>query len=192
MQQLKEAIKSKGKGIGSDIVQVGSFLNHRIDTELMFQMGEYIARHFQDDRPDLVMTVEASGIALAMAIAHALNDLPILFAKKNPAKNQNEEMIEEAVTSFTKGTSYQMRCVKEHLPQGARVLIVDDFLADGEAVRGMMSLVQKAQAETVGVAIAIEKGFQKGGAALRAQGVKLLSLSVVREIKDGDILLLED
>lgn len=192
MQALRQAIRDEGIGIGTDIVKVSGFLNHRLNTGLLFEMGRHIAHHFKDEQPDLVMTVEASGIALAMTTAHALSNLPVLFAKKTPVKTMNTDAYTAASTSFTRGTSYVMRCDKSLLSPGTRVLIVDDFLANGEAVRGLMDIVQQAGAVTVGVAIAIEKGFQPGGRQLREQGVKLLSLSIVREIRDGKILLLDD
>lgn len=189
MQALREAILQMGAGLGTDIVHAGRFLNHRLETGLIFQMGQVIADHFRGDDPDLIMTVEASGIAIAITAAHTLGDVPVLIAKKTPARSQSEEMYTTEAASYTRGNRYQMRCAKSCLPAGSRVLIVDDFLADGEAVRGMMDLISQAGARTVGVAVGIEKGFQPGGAALRAQGVKLLSLSVVREIRDGKILL---
>lgn len=192
MQELRDAIRLMGSGIGQDIVQVGRFLNHRIDTALLQKMGRTLADHFQSEKPELVMTVEASGIALAVAAAQALGNLPVLFIKKTPASNQRDEQYTASVHSYTHGTEYEMRCAREYLPKGTRVLIVDDFLADGEAVRGMMSLVKQAQALTVGIGIAIEKGFQSGGKSLRAQGVNLLSLSIVKEIRDGKIILLDD
>lgn len=192
MQALRQAIRDEGIGIGTDIVKVSGFLNHRLNTGLLFEMGRYIADHFRDQTPGLVMTVEASGIALAMTVAHALNNLPVLFAKKTLASTQNTEAYTAHSTSFTRGSSYVMRCDKALLSPGTRVLIVDDFLANGEAVRGLMDIVRQAGAETVGVAIAIEKGFQQGGRMLREQGVRLLSLSIVQEIRDGKILLLDD
>lgn len=192
MQALRQAIRERGRGLGTDIVQVGAFLNHRLDTGLLFEMGQAIAAHFEAESPSLVMTVEASGIALAMATAHALDNIPVLFAKKSPAKNQDEAMYLTQVASYTKGSPYTMRCAQALLPSDARVLIVDDFLARGEAVRGMLDLVRQAGARAVGVAVAIEKGFQEGGSQLRAQGIKLYSLSIVREIRDGLILLQDD
>ncbi len=192
MQALREAITQMGRGVGKDIVHAGRFLNHRLETGLIFEMGRVIAQHFRNDNPDLIMTVEASGIALAITAAHDLGDLPVLIAKKTPAKSHAEEMLVTDVSSYTHGDRYQMRCAKSCLPPASRVLIVDDFLADGEAVHGMMELIRQAGAVTVGVAVGIEKGFQPGGKALRAQGVKLLSLSVVREIRDGQILLGDD
>lgn len=192
MQALREAILQMGIGLGPDIVHAGRFLNHRLETGLLFKMGQEIAEHFRGEAPSLIMTVEASGIALAITTAHTLGDLPVLVAKKTAAKSQSEEMLFTDAASYTHGNRYQMRCAKSCLPNGSRVLIVDDFLADGEAVRGMMELVRQAGAATVGVAVGIEKGFQPGGRLLREQGVKLLSLSVVREIKDGVILLQND
>lgn len=189
MQALREAIHQMGIGLGTDIVHAGRFLNHRLETGLLFEMGQEIAEYFRSDVPDLIMTVEASGIALAITTAHTLGNIPVLVAKKTAAKSHSEEMFTIDVASYTHGNHYQMRCAKSCLPIGSRVLIVDDFLADGEAVRGMMELVRQAGAAIVGVAIGIEKGFQPGGRRLREQGVKLLSLSVVREIKDGVILL---
>lgn len=189
MQALLKAIHEEGRGIGTDIVQVGRFLNHRIDTKLMFTMGLQIAEYFKSDAPSLVMTVEASGIALAMTAAHHLGNLPVLIAKKTPARTHDEEMFSVDAVSYTHQNTYQMRCAKSCLPSDARVLIVDDFLANGAAVRAMMNLISKAGAQTIGVAIAIEKGFQQGGALLRKQGIKLLSLAVVTSIQDGHILL---
>lgn len=191
MKALEDAIRQWGKGIGTDIVKVDYFLNHRIDTTLATRMGQEIAEHFRADQPSLILTVESSGIALAITTAQALGNIPVVFAKKHPASNQQGDMYTENVTSYTKGVCYQMRCAAHCFDAGARVLIVDDFLADGEAVRGMLSLTRQAGAVPVGVAVAIEKAFQKGGRALRAQGIKVLSLAAVREIRDGHILFQE-
>ncbi len=188
MQALREAIESMGQAVGSKIVKVDSFLNHRIDTRLMFGMGQELANHFRPAAPTLVMTVEASGIALAMATAHALDELPVVFAKKSAALNQGKNLAQESIYSFTHQTECVIRADRGYVPSGSRVLVVDDFLADGEAVRGMISLVEQCDSQVVGVGIAIEKGFQPGGKALRQQGVDLMSLAVIREIRDGRIL----
>ena len=192
MERLRQAIMEKGHGIGNDIVQVGSFLNHGLDTGLLFEMGAAIAGHFRHAHPDLIMTVEASGIALAITTAHALDNLPVLFCKKSTARNQDEALYTTQVVSYTHGASYQMRCARDLLPKGKRVLIVDDFLADGQAIQGMLDLVRQAGATAVGAAVGIEKGFRPGGQRLRAQGLEVLSLSIVRQIKDGKLLLSED
>ncbi len=192
MKQLRQAIESQGVGIGQDVVKVDMFLNHRIDTGLLFLMGEAWAEEFRKEKPDLVMTVEASGIAMAVAAAHALGDLPVVFAKKSATVVQNADMVEAQVFSFTHKTSNMIRIDRKYLPEGSRVLIIDDFLADGQAVRGMMSLCEQRGAEVVGVGIAIEKGFQPGGKSLREAGVHLKSLAVVKEIRDGRIILEEE
>ena len=189
MEQLREAIERQGVGIGTDIVKVDMFLNHRIDTGLLFAMGEAWAEAFREDRPDLVLTVEASGIAMAVAAAHALGDIPVVFAKKGATVVQSEDVVQAPVYSFTHKRQNMIRIDKRYLPENSRVLIIDDFLADGEAARGMMSLCEKRKATVVGVGIAVEKGFQPGGKGLRDAGVKLVSLAIVDAIADGKIVL---
>jgi len=192
MEQLRKAIELHGIGLGQDVVKVDMFLNHRIDTGLLFAMGEAWADEFRKESPDLVLTVESSGIAMAVAAAHALGDLPVVFAKKSATVVQNEETVQAPVYSFTHKTRSMIRVERKYLPEGSRVLIIDDFLADGEAVRGMMSLCEKQKASVVGVGIAVEKGFQPGGKKLREAGVHLKSLAVVEEIRDGRIILREE
>ena len=192
MEALRRMILEKGKGIGNDIVKVDMFLNHRIDTSLLFQMGEAWAEEFRTDKPELVLTVEASGIALAVAAAHALGDIPVVFAKKSATVVQNDDLVQAPVYSFTHKTQNMIRIEKKYLPEGTRVLIIDDFLADGQAVRGLMNLCWQREAVVVGVGIAIEKGFQPGGKALRESGIHLKSLAVVEGIQDGNIVLRPD
>lgn len=187
MQALIEAIRSQGHGVGSQIVKVDSFLNHRLDTGLLYEMGKAFALRYADEHPDLVLTVEASGIALALATAHALGDIPVVFAKKSAAANQSGDMAEEKIFSFTRGQECVIRVDLRYIPAGSKVLIVDDFLANGEALRGLIAILKRAGAHLIGVGIAIEKGFQPGGQALRAQGIPLLSLAVIEEIRDGHI-----
>ena len=192
MKELREAILSQGRGLGQDIVKVDMFLNHRIDTGLLFRMGEKLARHFREDAPDLVLTVEASGIALALTAAHALGDIPVVFAKKSATVVQSPDMAQAKVYSFTHKRENVIRVDKTYLPQGSRVLIVDDFLADGQACQGMMALCAQQNCKVAGIGIGIEKGFMPGGINLREMGVKLLSLAVVAGIEDGKILLADD
>ena len=189
MEQLREAIERQGVGLGTDIVKVDMFLNHRIDTELLFAMGEAWAKAFRDDHPDVVLTVEASGIAMAVAAAHALGDIPVVFAKKSATVVQSDEVVQAPVYSFTHKKQNMIRIDKRYLPENSRVLIIDDFLADGEAVRGLMSLCEQQKAQVVGVGIAVEKGFQPGGKKLRENGVHLKSLAIVEEIRDGKLIL---
>ena len=189
MEALRRKILELGKGIGKDIVKVDMFLNHRIDTALLFQMGEAWAEEFRGENPELVLTVEASGIAMAVAAAHALGDIPVVFAKKSATVVQNDDIVQAPVYSFTHKTENMIRIEKRYLPEGTRVLIIDDFLADGQAVRGLMNLCWQQGAQVVGVGIAVEKGFQPGGKQLRESGVHLKSLAVVDGIQDGNIIL---
>ena len=189
MEALRQMILEKGKGIGNDIVKVDMFLNHRIDTGLLFRMGEAWAEAFREDAPDVVLTVEASGIAMAVAAAHALGDIPVVFAKKSATAVQNQDVVQAPVYSFTHKTQNMIRIEKQYLPEGARVLIIDDFLADGQAARGLMNLCWQQGAVVVGVGIAVEKGFQAGGKVLRESGVHVKSLAIVDRIEDGNIVL---
>jgi len=189
MEALRRMIMEKGRGIGNDIVKVDMFLNHRIDTGLLFRMGEAWAEEFRDDHPDMVLTVEASGIAMAVAAAHALGDIPVVFAKKSATVVQDDNTVQAPVYSFTHKTQNMIRIEKQYLPEGARVLIIDDFIADGQAARGLINLCWQQGATVVGVGIAVEKGFQPGGKALRESGIHLKSLAVVDGIVDGNIVL---
>ena len=189
MEELRKEIQEQGKGIGKDIVKVDMFLNHRIDTALLFKMGEEWAEEFRSEKPELVLTVEASGIAMAVAAAHALGDIPVVFAKKSATAVQNDETVQAPVYSFTHKKQNIIRIEKQYLPEGTRVLIIDDFLADGQAVHGLMSLCEQQKATVVGVGIAVEKGFQPGGKALRESGIHLKSLAVVEGIENGNIVL---
>lgn len=192
MKELTDAIRKLGQTAGADVVKVDMFLNHRLDTGLLFRMGEALAEHFRPAAPELILTVEASGIALAMTAAHALGDIPVVFAKKSATVVQNGDMVQAPVYSFTHKTQNTIRVDRRYLPEGSRVLIVDDFLADGQAVKGMCSLCGQQKCTVAGVGIGIEKGFQPGGRTLREAGVDLLSLAVVERIEDGKIILRED
>ena len=192
MEALKQMILKEGKGIGADIVKVDMFLNHRIDTKLLFAMGEAWAEEFRAEKPDLVLTVEASGIAMAVAAAHALGDLPVVFAKKSNTAVLGSETVQAGVYSFTHKTQNTIRIERRYLPEGSRVLIIDDFLADGQAVKGMMNLCEQQKATVIGVGIAVEKGFQPGGQQLREAGVRVKSLAIVERIENGKIVLRPD
>ena len=192
MEELRKEIQEQGKGIGKDIVKVDMFLNHRIDTALLFKMGEEWAEEFRSEKPELVLTVEASGIAMAVAAAHALGDIPVVFAKKSNTAVLGSETVQAGVYSFTHKTQNTIRIERKYLPEGARVLIIDDFLADGQAVHGLLNLCEQQKATVVGVGIAVEKGFQHGGQDLRMDGIHLKSLAIVDGIEDGKIVLRPD
>ena len=189
METLRRMILEQGKGIGADVVKVDMFLNHRIDTKLLFAMGEAWAEDFRAEKPDLVLTVEASGIAMAVIMAGLVFDCPVVFAKKSNTAVLTSETVQAGVYSFTHKTQNIIRIERRYLPEGSRVLIIDDFLADGQAVHGMISLCEQQKAKVVGVGIAVEKGFQPGGKALREAGIHLKSLAIVDRIENGEIIL---
>lgn len=192
MEALRKAILEQGKGIGDNIVKVDMFLNHRLDTGLIFDMGRELADYFRKDAPDLVLTVEASGIAIALTAAHFLGDIPVVFAKKAGTSTQSANMYTAVAHSFTHGNDNTLRVDRRYLPAGSRVLVVDDFLADGQASHALISIVEQAKCVLAGVGIAVEKGFQPGGRQLREAGVNLKSLAIVESIEDGKIKLAED
>lgn len=192
MKELQQAIETFGRARGEDVVKVDMFLNHRIDTGLLFKMGKAFAEEFACERPTMILTVEASGIALAVAAAHEMGDLPVVFAKKGESVVQSEDVAQAPVYSFTHKKETMIRVEKRYVPVGSRVLIIDDFLADGQAVHGMTALCSQLGAKVVGIGVAVEKGFQKGGKALRAQGIHLKSLAIVTGIEDGKIQLADD
>ena len=187
MKELVEYIRTMGKGIGSDIVKVDMFLNHRIDSGLMMRIGEAFYESFKDDRPDLILTVEASGIAAALATAVAFGNLPLVYAKKAGTRNVTDEVYQSKVFSFTHGQENFIRVVKSYLPKGSRVLIIDDFLANGEASLGMCDLVRQAECTVVGIGICVEKAFQPGHAKLEKDGYKVISLAKVSSIENGSL-----
>ena len=192
MKELREAIEKFGVGIGDSIIKVDSFLNHRIDVALSKKMGEDIAAHFAGHEIDLVLTVEASGIAIAMMTALALGNVPVVFAKKSQSLNVGTDVYTAQVYSFTHQVVNSVRVSRRYLPKGSRVLMVDDFLANGAAMEGMREILRQAECELVGAAVCVEKGFQAGGNRLRAAGVDLYSLAIVDGIDHGRIILRDD
>lgn len=191
LKSLKEAIERDGICIGTDIVKVDMFLNHRLDTALLTEIGQAFRKAFDGEQIDMVLTVEASGIAAALTTAQACGYVPVVFAKKGKPGNLSPDTYQAKVYSFTHGVENEIRVSKAYLPQGSRVLIIDDFMANGEASRGLIEIVKQAKAEVVGVGICVEKGFQPGGELLRKEGYKVVSLATVMGISDGKPLLKE-
>ena len=189
MKELVEAIRTHGKGIGTDIVKVDMFLNHRLDTDLFVKMGQAFADVFAGEKPDLVLTIEASGIAAALTTAMACGNVPVVFAKKSGTRNVTGDVYESTVFSFTHGVENHIRVAKEYLPSGARVLIVDDFLANGEAAEGLCDLCRQAGAAVVGIGICVEKSFQPGHEKLEQEGYRVHALAKVTGIQDGKLLV---
>ncbi|EHO81285.1 xanthine phosphoribosyltransferase [Fusobacterium ulcerans] len=185
MKLLKEYIEKNGKAIGTNILKVDSFLNHQIDPNLMMAMGEEFKRRFEDQGINKILTIEASGIAIGLAAAYAFN-VPLVFAKKKIPSTMGD-FYTANVFSFTKNKDYTICVAKEFLKPTDRVLIVDDFLAMGNAVLGLKSLVESAGAEVIGAGIAVEKGFQQGEKLLIDNGVKVEALAVVDSLENGVI-----
>lgn len=187
MDILKERILYDGLAIGTEIVKVDSFLNHQLDVELLYDLGGEFRRRFADTDPDKILTMEASGIPVAVLTALHFNNIPVVFAKKTVPSTMTEGFYTAEVTSFTKGTISQARVSQKLLNAGEQILIIDDFLAHGEAALGLLSLIEQANAVALGLGAVIEKEFQGGAARLRAQGCRVESLAVISEIKDGVI-----
>ncbi|MDO4287895.1 MAG: xanthine phosphoribosyltransferase [Eubacterium sp.] len=189
MDLLKQKIVEEGSASGKEILKVDAFLNHQLDVRLFEAMGEEFARRFAGQGVNKLLTIETSGIAIAAVVAKYFDYCPVVFGKKNVSLNLDKEIYTSEVYSFTKQTTYQVMVSKKYLNAGDRVLIIDDFLANGKAVEALKDIVEQAGATLVGVGIAIEKGFQKGGKELRNAGVKLESLAIVQEMKeDGTIV----
>ncbi|HBE77381.1 MAG TPA: xanthine phosphoribosyltransferase [Firmicutes bacterium] len=187
MQLLKDAILAKGRVDSEDILKVDSFLNHQIDIQLMNEIGKEFKERYKDEIVTKILTIEASGIAVACITAQYFG-IPVLFAKKTESKNLDAETYESRVFSFTKDKYYQIRVSKRYLNETDRVLIIDDFLANGSAALGLKEIVVQANAKLVGVGIVIEKGFQQGGKILKDQGIRLDSLAVIESMKPGSIV----
>ncbi|WP_206458834.1 xanthine phosphoribosyltransferase [Anaerovorax sp. IOR16] len=187
MQLLKDRILQDGVGIGTEILKVDSFLNHQIDVELLDQIGKEFKRLFGDQNVNKILTIEASGIAIACITAMHFGNVPVVFAKKAAPNTMTDEFYGSEVKSFTKGTVSVARVAKKYLKKGDRVLILDDFLAHGEAAFGMADLVKQAGGEVIGLGAVIEKQFQGGGEKLRKKGYRVESLAVIKSIKDDNI-----
>ena len=190
MEALKRKIETEGVGIGTEVVKVDMFLNHQIDVSLAVEMGQAFYEAFKDDRVDVILTVEASGIITGMTTAMAFGNIPIIFAKKGERRNIGNDVYTAEVYSFTHQKSNIIRVSRDYLTPGMRVLIIDDFLANGYALQGLISLVEAADATVEGLGIAIEKGFQEGGKRMRNLGYHLESLAIVESMdaETGEIV----
>lgn len=178
MQLLKDRIRKDGKIKAGNVLKVDGFLNHQMDIKLLEEIGKEFKRRFADAEINKILTIEASGIGIACIVAQSF-DVPVLFAKKNKTKNIAGDVYTSTVESYTHGRVYDIIVSKEFLGKGDKVLLIDDFMANGAAMEGLMNLVRESGAELVGAGIVIEKGFQPGGDNLRAQGLRLESLAIV-------------
>lgn len=186
MKLLEQRILQEGQVRPGNVLKVDCFLNHQLDVALLDEIGAEFHRLFGADGINKILTIEASGIAIACLTARHFN-VPVVFAKKAKSKNIDGEVYTSTVHSFTYGRDYDITLAKKFLSPADKVLILDDFLANGKAMRGLLDICRQAGATVGGIGICIEKGFQPGGAELRAQGYKLESLAIVETMIDDGL-----
>ena len=186
MESLKNRILKDGRVVSNEILKVDSFLNHQMDPNLMRDIGIEFEKIFKNEKIDKIFTIEASGIAVAIMTAYAVG-VPSVFAKKKKPSTMDSKIITSKVYSFTKNTFYEIIVSGEFIKKGEKVLIVDDFLAHGNASIALAELVEGAGAEVVGIGIVIEKGFQNGRKLLEEKGYRVESLAVIKKLEDGKV-----
>ena len=189
MQLLKDRIRKDGKIKEGNVLKVDNFLNHQMDVKLFQEIGKEFKRRFEGEEITKILTIEASGIGIACVAAEVF-DVPVVFAKKTQTKNIAGDVYTTKVESFTHGRVYDIIVSREFLGKGDKVLMIDDFLANGKALEGLAELVKKSGAELVGAGVVIEKGFQVGGDIIRSKGIHLESLAIVESMdeKTGEVV----
>ena len=191
MELLKERIRKEGKVLPGGIIKVDGFLNHKVDTQLLAAMAEEFEKHFDLSQATVVLTAEASGIALATLCANRYGR-PLIYAKKAKSDNIEGGLLRSEIYSYTYKKKVTLLVSAEWLKPTDKVFIVDDFLANGEALRGLCEIVSGAGAELIGVGVAVEKGFQPGGKKLREAGVNLKSLAIIESADENGIIFREE
>lgn len=187
MNVLQERIKKEGKVLPGNIIKVDGFLNHRVDVKLMREMANEFGRLFDLTGITAVLTVEASGIALATICAEEFG-VPMIFAKKAKSDNIEGGLYKSEIFSYTYKKKVTLLMSKQWLGPNDKVLIIDDFLANGEALHGLVDIIEQAGAQLIGMGVAVEKGFQPGGARLRSEGVNLHSLAIIEKADENGIV----
>ena len=191
MRLLKEKIKNEGIVLNNSILKVDAFLNHQIDPELMMELGREFSKRFADKEVTKILTVESSGIAVALTTALFFH-VPVVFARKQKPSTMNENLYSTKVFSFTKNVTNNVSVSKKFLPPGENILILDDFLANGEAAMGLVDLVHQAGSNVVGIGIVIEKSFQPGRNRLIEAGYQVESLARIKAFEKGQIVFADD
>ncbi len=186
IRALEDRILAEGKVLPGEILKVGDFLNQQIDPELLMEMGEEIASLYKDAGVTKILTIESSGIAVAFAAGCKMN-VPVVFAKKHASINLSDDVLTSRVYSYTHQKTYDIVVSSDYVSKDDTVLIVDDFLAKGNALKGLIEITDKAGAKLAGAAIAIEKGFQGGGDELRRQGIRVESLAIIESMSDDSL-----
>lgn len=190
MKLLKDKIRKEGKILPGNIVKVDGFLNHRIDIQLMEEIAKEFKRRFGDQGITLILTAEASGIALATITAKEFG-LPMVFAKKAKSDNIEGGLYASDIFSYTYKKKVTLLVSKDWISKDDKVLIVDDFMANGEAMRGLCDIVREAGAELVGIGVAVEKGFQHGGDRIREAGINIQSLAIIDKADENGFVFRE-
>ena len=191
MKLLKDKIQQEGKVLSDQVLKVDSFLNHQIDPLLMKEIGEEFANRYTNDIITKVLTIESSGIAPSTFLGLTIG-APVVFARKRKSLTLSDNLYTSKVYSFTKNESNDISVSKDFITADDHVLIIDDFLANGEAVKGLLDIANQAGANVVGVGIVIEKGFQQGGKLLREQGLRIESLARIKSLANGKVEFFED
>jgi xanthine phosphoribosyltransferase len=191
MNVLKQRILAEGLNMGHGILKIDSFLNHQLDVELMEQVGSEIGARFTDYRPNRILTAEVSGIVPAAMAARALNNIPVVYARKHKPITMSEPVFIEVAPSHTKGSEVNLMVSPEFLIAGDSVLIVDDFLASGKTIEALARIVQNAGAKLVGIAVVVEKRFEGGRDALKHWGVPIEAIAEIIEMNDSEIIFAE-
>lgn len=191
MELLQERIRREGRVLPGNIVKVDGFLNHRVDTRLLEDIADEFAKYFDTSKITVVLTAEASGIALATICAQKYG-VPMLFAKKAKSDNIEGGLYQSDILSYTYKKKVTLLVSKEWLSASDKVLIIDDFMARGEAMRGLCDIVREAGAELVGIGVAVEKGFQHGGDRLREAGIPLHSLAIIESADENGFVFREE
>ena len=191
MNKLKERIRREGRVLPGNIVKVDGFLNHRVDVAFMEELADEFAKIFPVKDATLILTAEASGIALATICAQKYG-VPVLFAKKAKSDNIEGGLYQSDIFSYTYTKKVTLLVAKDWISSDDRVLIIDDFMARGEAMRGLCEIVEASGAALLGIGVAVEKGFQGGGDALRAAGYPLHSLAIIDKAEPGNIVFRGD
>lgn len=187
MKLLEDRILKDGIVKPGNVLKVDSFLNHQMDIPFINELGKEFRRRFQDAPITKILTIEASGIGIAAITAQYFGNADVVFAKKTKSKNLDGELYSVPVESYTRGTRFEVEVSKKFLDEKDCILIIDDFLAHGQALKGLMEIVRQSGAALAGCGIVIEKGFQDGGRILREQGVNLQSLAIIDSIEGGKI-----
>lgn len=183
---LEKRILEEGIVLPGNVLKVDGFVNHRIDPQFFMQIAEEFKRRFEHLEIDKILTVEVSGIAIAFAVGLAM-DKKVIFAKKNNSKTLGDDVYKSSVYSYTKGVTYDIMVSKNFLNKGDRVLVIDDFLANGKALEGVYDILEQAGAKLLSTGILIEKGFQEGGKRLRKKGYEIHSLATIKSLEGGKV-----